>query len=320
MAAFCRKNWFFIGLAAAFLLAFQYPGLALVLKQAYIVKALIILAFFLTGLTLDTSGIIEQLTNVKVLAASLVSSLALTTCLAFVVGKLFFTDPDFFVGILIIGAAPVTVASGSVMTAIALGNVPMSLFICVASNLASLISIPFMLQIFLSMDQGVELPVWQMLSNLFLSLLLPTVLGQLLRVKMKELVVRYGKQISIYMQGVVLVIVFNAAAASSQRMVSAGSSLMLVLAVMLLLHLLILAMNYGISRLLSLDRPSTAAFTIHNSQKTLTISYVVWSGFFAADYPMAMIPGIAYHLLQMVVDTMAARRMGARAQAEAKAL
>ena len=53
--------------------------------------------------------------------------------------------------------------------------------------------------------------------------------------------------------------------------------------------------------------PSTAAFTIHTSQKTLTISYLVWAGYFAAAYPMALIPGIAYHLTQMIMDTFVAQ-------------
>ena len=307
MKAIIAKYWFFAGLALAFLTAFQFPGLARAFKEYKVVDTFILLAFFFTGLTLDTSRILEQLTNYKVMAASLLSSLLLSTALAFAVGKTLVHDPDFFVGMMIIGAAPVTVASGSVMTAIALGNVPMSLFICVISNLASLISIPFVLQMFLSLSEGIKLPVWDLLSKLLFTLLLPTLVGQLVRLKLKDKVDPYLGYISIFMQFAVVLIVFNAAGASSSRIMNAGGDLVWVLAVMLLLHVLILMMNYGISRLLSLDRAATSAFTIHNSQKTLTISYVVWTGFFAVQYPMALIPGIAYHLLQMVVDTIVAR-------------
>jgi len=72
---------------------------------------------------------------------------------------------------------------------------------------------------------------------------------------------------------------------------------------MICLHLLIILINGIIARLLRLDLPSTAAFTIHTSQKTLTISYLVWAGYFAAKFPVAFIPAIAYHLTQMVMDT-----------------
>ena len=60
--------------------------------------------------------------------------------------------------------------------------------------------------------------------------------------------------------------------------------------------------------MIRLDRASTSAFTIHTSQKTLTVSYIVWSGYFAARYPMALIPAIAYHITQSVVDTLIAHR------------
>ena len=73
-----------------------------------------------------------------------------------------------------------------------------------------------------------------------------------------------------------------------------------------------LALNYGISRVIRLDWPSTTAFTLHASQKTLTVSYVVWAGYFAAQYPMALIPGIMYHLTQMVMDTVVAEQMKKR--------
>jgi len=61
-------------------------------------------------------------------------------------------------------------------------------------------------------------------------------------------------------------------------------------------------LNRIISWILHLDLPSTAAFTIHTSQNTLTISYLVWAGYFAAKFPMAFIPAIAYQLTQMVMD------------------
>jgi sodium/bile acid cotransporter 7 len=83
---------------------------------------------------------------------------------------------------------------------------------------------------------------------------------------------------------------------------------------MIFLHSLILALNYGLSKAIGLDRPSTTAFTIHASQKTLTVSYLVWAGYFAAVYPLALIPGIVYHLTQMIMDTIVAERFRVAAE------
>ena len=77
-------------------------------------------------------------------------------------------------------------------------------------------------------------------------------------------------------------------------------------------------MNYALSRLIGLDRPSTTAFTIHTSQKTLTVSYLVWAGYFATQYPMALIPGIGYHLTQTIMDSIVAERFRAAAERTAR--
>ena len=113
-------------------------------------------------------------------------------------------------------------------------------------------------------------------------------------------------------------IIFNAMASSAARILQAGTSVILVLVFMVLLHSLVLAMNYGISRVLGLDRPSTTAFTIHTSQKTLTVSYVVWAGYFATQYPMALIPAIGYHLTQTIMDSILAERFRLAAERAAR--
>ncbi|MEX1312858.1 MAG: bile acid:sodium symporter, partial [Desulfotignum sp.] len=76
------------------------------------------------------------------------------------------------------------------------------------------------------------------------------------------------------------------------------------------LHVFMLVFNQYLARAIGLDLPSIAAFTIHTSQKTLTVSYLVWAGYFAAAYPMALIPAIVYHLTQMIMDTFVAHRFG----------
>jgi solute carrier family 10 (sodium/bile acid cotransporter), member 7 len=200
------------------------------------------------------------------------------------------------------------------MTAIALGNVPLSLFICVLCNLFSLLSIPLVLNLLLGFmtqllqfKQAIELPVGQILLTLSVTVLLPTILGQIARPWIKEAIVPYKKSFSIFSQGIVLLIIFNAVSSSVGVIGTVGIGFFGLLAFMIALHVLILLLNFGISKGIKLDLPSTAAFTIHTSQKTLTVSYLVWAGYFAHAFPLAMVPGIIYHLVQMVMDTVVAQ-------------
>jgi sodium/bile acid cotransporter 7 len=151
-----------------------------------------------------------------------------------------------------------------------------------------------------------------MLTGLTVKVLVPTAIGQALRPLLKDTIAPFKKAFSIFNQLIVLMIVLNAVASSTDRILQAGAGIVAVFAFMVGLHLLILALNYAIARLIRLDRPSTSAFTIHTSQKTLTVSYIVWSGHFATLYPMALIPAIAYHLTQSILDTLVAHRFRER--------
>jgi solute carrier family 10 (sodium/bile acid cotransporter), member 7 len=304
-----KKYWFFIGIACVMGIAFTLPEVGRFVRTYRILNMGIFVAFFLTGLSLETSSFFEQLKNIKVLVAALVSSLIFFPVVAYFLGQYIFSGwVDFAIGTLIIGVAPVTVASGTVMTAIALGNVPLSLFICVLGNFFSILTIPIMINLMLQMgDVSIDLPALQMLLGLTLKVLVPILAGQLLRPMLQSKIVPYKKLISIFNQCIVLLIILNAVSSSSHRIIEAGPALFLVFLFMIGLHIFIILVNKSISGLIGLDLPSTAAFTIHTSQKTLTISYLVWAGYFAVEYPMALIPGIAYHLTQMIMDTFVAQ-------------
>ena len=314
MVSYLKKYWFFVGIAVVVMIAFVVPAVGVFVKTYNILTVVIFLGFLITGLTLETASIGEQFKNVRVLSAALISALVLFPAIAYFLARLAFdAPPDWAIGALIIGVAPVTIASGTVMTAIALGNIPLSLFICVLTNLASILTIPFLLNLFLQFgDTPIVLPVAQMLTGLTIKVLVPTAIGQVLRPFVKNAIAPYKKAFSIFNQLIVLMIVLNAVSSSTARIAQAGTAIIAVFVFMIVLHVLILAMNFAMSRMIRLDRASTSAFTIHTSQKTLTVSYIVWAGHFATLYPMALIPAIAYHITQSIMDTLVAHRFRER--------
>jgi len=303
------KYWFFLGIAVVVVLAFNFPVAGAKVKQWNILKVGIFIAFLITGLTLETKAIADEVKNIKVLSAAIISSLVLFPLITFLLVNIFYKNTfDFVVGACIIATAPATVASGTVLTAIARGNIPLSLFICIASNFTAIFTIPFSLNFLLRFNQSMNLPVFAMIKSLILIVLIPVILGQILRIKARHLIVPYKKLFSIFSQLIVLLIIFNAVSSSTSKISHMGHKIIFVFAFMILLHAIILLLNFGLSRLMRLNIASTAAFTIHTSQKTLTVSYIVWAGYFAADLPLALIPPIAYHLTQMIMDTFLAHR------------
>ncbi len=308
MVIFLKNNWFFVGILIVIFLSFALPELGRLVRDYSILNIGIFLAFFITGLSLETSGIGSQLRNYKALIAAMLSSLLFFPIIARILAGMTLSQ-EFLIGVCIIATAPVTVASGVVMTSIGRGNVALALFICVLGNLLAIFTIPVSLSFLLKFEGSVDLPVLKMLTGLLITVLLPTACGQLARQFVKKLVLSLKKPFSIFQQCIVLLIIFNAVASSAGRIVEAGSSIIIAALFMVFLHSIMLMMNFGISKSIGLDRPSTTAFTIQTSQKTLTVSYLVWAGYFAVKYPMALIPGILYHLTQMIMDTIIAERL-----------
>ncbi|MDH5749023.1 MAG: bile acid:sodium symporter [Rhodospirillales bacterium] len=303
-----KKHWFFVGIAAMILISFTVPAVGLFVHKHSVLKYGIFLAFFLSGLTLDTSRVVDQLRDFRVLGAAIVSSLVFFPLIGFGLAQFALADyPDLVVGVCIIAVAPATVAAGTAMTTIARGNVPLSLFICVSTNVVAVFTIPFALNLLLQANYNISLPLKATIISLTITVIIPTALGQLARIKAKEFLPRYKKYFSIFQQLIVLLIILNAVSKSTGQLAEAGILVAYAFAFMIILHGIILAMNLGISKLVHLDEPSTAAFTIHTSEKTLTVSYLVWNMNFAALFPISLIPAIAYHLTQLILDTFVAQ-------------
>ncbi len=75
MNAFLKKHWFFVGIAVMVILAFCLPALGMFVREYKILKIGIFLAFLVTGMTLDTSDVVRQIKEYKVLFAAVFSSL-----------------------------------------------------------------------------------------------------------------------------------------------------------------------------------------------------------------------------------------------------
>ncbi len=312
---FLKKHWFFIGMAGVGVAAFMAPALGEWVRRWRVVNGAIFAAFLIVGLTLETRHLFLQARQIRPLAAAVVSSLMLMPVMTwFLTGFVFGAESDFAVGATIIAVAPVTVASGTVMTALALGNVALSLLICVVCNVLALLTIPVLLPWLLGFGDAIALPVGSMFSSLALIVFLPVLIGQALRPVLSRRLEPHRKALSVFSQCVVLLIIFNAVSAAADRIGAAGAALAGLFVFMAALRLMFLGMNYGFARGLNLDDGSISAFTIHVSQKTLTVSYVIWAGYFSDRYPLAMLPGIFYHLTQMIVDTFVARAFRRRAE------
>ena len=303
---FIQKQWFLIGICASVILGYAFPEWGRFLRQYDLISIGIFLSFLCTGLCLETQSILRLVDTIRAPVAAAASSLVLYPLLAWLLA-LKLLPTEFVIGICIIGAGPVTLTSGTIMTAIARGNVPLSILICIATNILAIFTMPLMLSLLLNAGGSIDLPIVHMFVGLVVVVLLPLVAGQVLRPFCLTAVRRHEHSFSIFQSCIIILIIFNVVSRSPEHIDQAGSGLLGVLLFVAFLYFFMLFANYMIARLIRLDTPSLIAFTIHTSQKTLAVSYVVWAAHFADDFPMAFLPAVMCQLVQMIAGTFVAR-------------
>lgn len=309
MLRLLAKFWFFIAVAMMVVLAFIVPQLGPVCTRYHVLDIAIFTSFLITGLMLQTRAIGRELRRIVPVTMSAISCFVFFPAMAFALAKLVWpNDPALVIGVAIVAVAPATIASGIILTQVAHGNVPLGIFICIATNTLAIFTIPVSLSFLLHSQNDIQLPVAKMIRDLLVLILLPTVIGQIVRIPIRDTLPKYKKVFSIFSQIVVLMILFNAVANATDNLLQLGGRLISVVAFVFLLHGLAMLMNYGLSRLLRFDRPSTTAFTILASQKTITVSFIVASRYFSA-WPLAVIPAIVYHVSQLTIDMLVAHRL-----------
>ena len=314
-----KKYWFLISLGLATGCGYQWPGVGEFLIRYEVLTVGLILSFLLTGLTLESRVMVDGMGSIKGLSAAVVSSLFLYPVVAWILSSPL-PYPELVVGCCILATAPSTISSGTILTAYAGGNVALSVFICIVTHFVGVFTIPILLNLLLGTGVGVELPVLSILSGLVLKVLVPLAIGQLLRPYVGRYTKKFSAPISFFQSLLILFMVMTAVASSAERLNQMAGFLIIVALLVGVLHLVMVLLNYIQARALKLDHETLVAFTIHTPQKTLAVSFLVWSGSFAAEFPGALVPAILCHLLQMITGTLLAQyfRAGAPKRKGAK--
>lgn len=160
------------------------------------------------------------------------------------------------VGCCIIAAGPVTISSGTILTAYARGNVSLSVFICIFTHFIAVFSIPMMLGVLLGSGVGVDLPVLTILAGLILKVLVPLSLGQLAKPFAGGMPEKFSGSISVFQSSLILLMVMSAVSSSAERLGEMDSFIMIVLITVAVLHVSMVFFNYLLAKGIRLDQES----------------------------------------------------------------
>jgi sodium/bile acid cotransporter 7 len=310
MAARLKVDGFLIGLGAAVALAALFPAPGAHggwLHPEVINKVGIALIFFLHGAGLAfaalKAGTLQWRLHLLVQATSFgLFPLIGLGLLALLRG---FAFDDLAVGFFFLCALPSTVSSSVALTAAAHGNVPAAVFNATLSNLLGVVLTPLWLAAVLN-TAGDALPVGKVILDLVLWLVLPLVLGQLVRPWLGAPLAAHKRAVNLVDRGTILLLVYTSFCDSvAQRVWSQhGVGVVATTAgICLALLALVLALVRATSAAVGFAFPDQITATFCGSKKTLAsgipMAQLIFHGHPALG--VILLPLLIYHPLQLVV-------------------
>jgi sodium/bile acid cotransporter 7 len=278
----------------------------------YLIDFAIGLMFFLYGARLPREVVMEGLSHWRLHLLVLLSTFALFPLLGLAIGVAThgLMSRDLYIGVLFLCALPSTVQSSIAFTSIARGNVSAAICSASASNLLGIFLTPLLIGVMLSAHgSGFSLHA---IGAIALQLLLPFVLGQIVRPRFGAWALRHRGLLSYTDRGSILLVVYGA---FSEAMVSGiwhqlpRHDLLVMVVVDAVLLALVLAITTAASRLLGFSREDEIAIVFCGSKKSLASGVPMASILFSGHaVGVIVLPVMLFHQIQLMTCAVLARR------------
>ncbi|MDO7786573.1 bile acid:sodium symporter [Desulforamulus aquiferis] len=264
------------------IIGYVFPGLGQEMQFFYPISLFIMLYPMMIGI--EINEVKEATRRIGFMSVVMLFNYLVSPLLGAFLAKLFLTDyPDFAVGLILTGVVP---CAGMIVawTGLAKGNAPMTLVITVVSLLAGIFLIPFwMLNL---AGTYVPIDVFKMFKTIFLTILLPLILGNITRV---WLVKKLGSQRFVELKGIfpgisaigMYSVFFISMCAESVTLVSHPEYLFRISVPLVIFYTLLFSGSVLYARLAKISYPDMVAFTYGVSGKNISIALALAVMFFS---------------------------------------
>lgn len=290
-------------------------GAQIVSRVAYFAVALL---FFIYGAKLDTASVVAGMTNWRLQLLVFATTYVLFPLVGLGLSASLapWVDPNIALGILFLAVLPSTVQSSIAFTSMAQGNVPAAVCAASLSNLVGVVLTPALAAV-LFHTSGVGINADAVLS-IGIQILLPFVVGQLMRRWIGGWIARHKKVTLFVDRGSILLIVYSAFSAGVVAGVWQqvdGTTLALLVAADVLLLAIIIGATLATSRLARLSHADGMVMLFCGSTKSLASGLPIANILFVGQ-PVSLIilPLMLFHQLQLFVCAIIAQRQAYRQQ------
>lgn len=312
-----KKDRFALLIVGAALLALLVPatGLAARVLSGFTTVGVALL-FFLHGGRLSREALVAGATNLKLHGLILSTTFLVFPVLGLALRPVMapFVGQEFLPGLLFLCALPSTVQSAIAMTSLARGNIAAAVCAASLSSAVGLVVTPVLVGVLLSAEGAQVTP--SSVLQLVVSILLPFVIGHLLRPRIGPALDRRSAELKFVDQGSIVLLVYGAFSHAVEAQVFKSVSWLQLLAVALCVAVLLaaaLTVTRLIARVFKLPVEDEIALVFCGSKKGLTSGLPVAHALFpGAAATLVVLPLMLFHQLQLMVGTVLARRYANR--------
>lgn len=319
LLSFVADNFLPLALVSGVALGLANPTLGCLADRYSLSKVSTFGIFIISGLMLRSGEIGAAAEAWPVGIFGLGSILLFTPLFSRLILQFQLQPQEFITGLAIFSCMPTTLSSGVALTQLAGGNSALALAMTVISNLLGILIVPFSISKFIADGVGVSVPTKQLLRSLVVTLLIPLILGKVLRESFKgvaDFVDKNRKLLSMISAIFLSLVPWIQVSRSRSLLLMVKPAVFLVAIGMgTVLHLVLLAFNAlsiqslsavsGGSKSPFAKRQNTVAFLLVASQKTLPVMVAVVEQLHGTlgESGLLVLPCVAAHLNQIIMDS-----------------
>jgi sodium/bile acid cotransporter 7 len=313
------RHWFLIGLGLVLAAGFSQPRLTSQIARVEFQDWVVAAVLFVMALPLDSSSMWRAIRRPTAVAVAVGVNYGLLPLVAW--GVSFGLRTDLALGLLIVASIPTTQASCAVWTRRAGGNDAVAVMVTVITNAFCFLLAPFWLKTMTGSQVDIDFKPLEMMGELSTVVVLPMIVAQLARLirPLGRWATHRKTPLNVAAQMGLLVMVLIGAGQAGLKLQSTRVPIEAVDAALMLasvcgVHLSMFAAGMGIGRALGVPWEDRVAIGFSGSQKTLMIGlHIALSPAF--NNGLAMLPMVAYHVCQLLVDAVIADKFKARSLA-----
>lgn len=300
-------------------LAWLFPGIGgkdsfFSLKE--ITQYAIALLFFFYGLRLSPEKLVNDLKNWK-LHVTIQSITFVVFPLLVLLFRSFLKGTEnevLWLAVFFMAALPSTVSSSVVMVSIAKGNIPSAIFNASISGVIGIVVTPLWMGLFLGKQAG-SFDFGSVIADLFLTILLPVIVGLILHRYWGNWAARNNKKLGMYDKSVILSVVYSSFSDSFVNGIFKEISwfeLAMLTGSVIVLFFVVYNLTKVVNRLMKFNREDSITVLFCGSKKSLMHGSVMAGVIFAGSSSgsIFLVPIMIYHAFQLFYISLIAQKLG----------